>query len=561
MNEKYIPSSKERKYYILANLLDGQHLSYKDLSKKYFVSRSSIANDIYLLKQLLAKDNVSLAFDNSGTYISGGELKKQKVLKRIVTTLLDQLPFNKHIFDMFMDWELYVDVKQALVNKTRQWVLEVPENYLNDIVVSTSVSILRGKKGFQIEKNDQQNFVHKLYQFEKYPLVHELLHTVEEEGIYQFTDRELNYLSYIVIGNGFNYFMKDTDIPPNFKVKVKQLINNIGEVLEFDFSQDSELETDLLTHLYQMVFRLQSGATVINPLMNEIKSDYSKVYGVVWYALRDFGCSNSLEVSDDEVAFVTIHFQASIERKKNSKRILFVCPNGIGTSSLISAKIRQILPQVSIIKTASQTAIQENGLSDVDLIISTVDLPQFNVPMVKISPRITTSDMKKIANKYIDLTETTKNVVSTDKNDLKRVQKILCHKVFYGQIYDRKEVIEFLIGVNQWNSKQRASLYEQSVFARESFQTTYLSNGFAIPHGDPKKVDSSCICVFLPDKPLEWDNHKVDVISLLMVKEEDKNLIEPFMNVIMEGINNKDWFLARMKEIQNPAKVGKISKN
>ncbi|MCT3283886.1 HTH domain-containing protein [Lactiplantibacillus pentosus] len=65
-------SSKERKYLILQRLLNSEHLSYQQLSNEYYVSRSSIANDIASVKQILAEEKVRLTFDNSGTYLTGG---------------------------------------------------------------------------------------------------------------------------------------------------------------------------------------------------------------------------------------------------------------------------------------------------------------------------------------------------------------------------------------------------------------------------------------------------------------------------------------------------------
>ena len=45
MNNEYV-DSKQRKYLIIKRLLNQEHLSYQQLSEDYYVSRSSIANDI-----------------------------------------------------------------------------------------------------------------------------------------------------------------------------------------------------------------------------------------------------------------------------------------------------------------------------------------------------------------------------------------------------------------------------------------------------------------------------------------------------------------------------------
>ncbi|MDF7639250.1 PRD domain-containing protein [Lactobacillus sp. ESL0791] len=553
MNERYVPDSKERKYFILARLLDDEHLSYKQLSEEYLVSRSSIANDIIFVKQTLKEDGLSLAFDNTGTYICGGGAQRQKAIKRIVTDLLVKLPEKKQVLtvlQLFLDYQVYKQVQAIIWEKLCSWSLEVPEDHLLEIVASTSILISRGKKGFHIEDNNQEQYNQALAQFEKYPLVHKLLETVEQAGLYHFTDCELRYLSLIVIGNGFNYFMENTTIPAAFKKKVKSFIRNVSEETGTDFCNDEKLETALLTHLYQMIFRLQSGTNVINPLLKEIKADYTKIYGVVWYALREFGNETGLKISDDEVAFVTIHFQAAIERHKRERHVLFVCPHGIGTSSLISEQIRQILPARSVLDVISRATVDKQDLTQVDLIVSTVALPSLPVPVVQVSPRFTAADMKKVAQKLIDVTLIQSLSTGNQALDWSKICTILKNKIFFGSAANQEEVIAFLTKQNKWSSHEKEQNYEKSVLKREQFQTTYLENGFAIPHGDPQKVDVSCIAIYVSDKPIAWDGHQVDVVSLLMIRNEDKAAVEPFMNLVMRGINDKEWFISIVKEIK-----------
>lgn len=548
LNERNVANSKERKFYILSSLLKGKHLSYNTLSERYYVSRSSIANDINYLKEYLMKDNVTLSFDNSGTYISGFESEKQKVLKRLITNFLSEENMNSNVLQLFVDLNLLYEVKKIIEHKAERAALEISENYLLDIVISTTILIQRGKNGYVIEQADSKKISRTFCDLEKYPLVHELLEEVEKTGIYSFTGNELHYLSYIVIGNGFRYFMKDKKVPEKFKRNVEVLVKNIGQDLGIDFSQDIRLKVDLLTHLYQMLFRIKSGTNVVNPLLKGIKRDYPTLYGIVWYALREFGNKNDLEISDDEVAFVTIYFQAAIERNELVTKILFVCPNGIGVSSLLSTRLRKALPRNSSLEIAAIANISERKLSTVDLIISTVNLQQINVPVVKISPRVTSNDMKLITNKLIDLT--TSNVQDYEKSNQENdtVKKIISNKIFFGTMNNREQVLDYLINSNEWKSTKNKYEYKESVLKREKFQSTYLGNGFVLPHGDPDKVDVSGIAVFILDKPIHWSGHKVDVVCLLMVRGKSKDILEPFMRMVMRGIEDKEWFKSKMKE-------------
>lgn len=550
MSADKIPTGKERKYFVLSRLLDGEHLSYQQLADDYFVSRSSIANDVIFIRELLSQDGVPLLSDNSGTYIGGDEKNKQRVLKRVITSFLKCSKDKRALLDLFIDSKLFKQIKDVFKQKTEEWSLEVPENYLDDIVISTAIVIGRGHHDKHVVQAESNQLGKLFFQFEKYPLVYELLKSIEKVRLYQFSADELRYLSYIVLGNGLNFFMKNAAIPIEFKLKVKRLIANIGSDMGVDFNQDARLNTDLLVHLYQMVLRLQSDMTVINPLLEEIKKDYPKLYGTIWYSLREFGNSNNLVVSDDEVAFVTLHFQAAIERLKSVKRILFVCPNGIGTSSFISAKMHQILPNVSIIEVVSLTNLANQNLTDVDLIITTVPLSGLNVPVAEISPMLTLEDMKTIMNKYIDLAAADATMVAKESNEKSPVFNYLVKHVYFESVHSFDEAIDFLLKTNEWSSDSELEVYKASIYQREKLQSTYLDNGFVIPHGNPKLITHSSISILILDKPIEWGNNKADVISLLMIKDTDKAIVEPFMNLIMQGIENKEWFISKMMEVR-----------
>ncbi len=81
-------------------------------------------------------------------------------------------------------------------------------------------------------------------------------------------------------------------------------------------------------------------------------------------------------------------------------------------------------------------------------------------------------------------------------------------------------------------------------------QSTYLDNGFAIPHGSPEFVEETTITILILDKPINWGNQKVDIIVLLMIKEEDTRKVESVMELVMQGIEDKNWFISKMMEVR-----------
>ena len=63
-------------------------------------------------------------------------------------------------------------------------------------------------------------------------------------------------------------------------------------------------------------------------------------------------------------------------------------------------------------------------------------------------------------------------------------------------------------------------------------------------------MEKTTISVLVLDKPVIWDNQKVDVIVLLMIREEDMKEVEAMMELVMRGITDKEWFITKMLEIK-----------
>ena len=74
-----------------------------------------------------------------------------------------------------------------------------------------------------------------------------------------------------------------------------------------------------------------------------------------------------------------------------------------------------------------------------------------------------------------------------------------------------------------------------SVYKREGMMTTRLSQGIAIPHGDPGLVTKPVIAVTKLDKPVLWDGvNTVDVIFILGIQEDSRKYFEQLYQIISD---------------------------
>ena len=72
-------------------------------------------------------------------------------------------------------------------------------------------------------------------------------------------------------------------------------------------------------HLYTTLNRLQYNLSVSNPMLHEIKRMYPYMFDMLIHELDDINQSLSLQIPEEEAAYLTLHFQAAMERLSDKK--------------------------------------------------------------------------------------------------------------------------------------------------------------------------------------------------------------------------------------------------
>ncbi|NGY90095.1 PRD domain-containing protein [Bacillus megaterium] len=178
--------------------------------------------------------------------------------------------------------------------------------------------------------------------------------------------------------------------------QINDVITTIAD--QTNLQGDKELYTGLLMHIKPMVNRLKYQINIKNPLLEEIKHQYSATFGMTWLVCSIIERKLNVKVNEDEIGYVTLHFQAAIERCVGLKRAIVVCPGGIGTSQLIANRIKRLIPQLEIAEVISLSRLSHFDLSNIDFIISTVPLHIEVKPVITISSLVSEVDIKNINN-------------------------------------------------------------------------------------------------------------------------------------------------------------------
>ena len=101
----------------------------------------------------------------------------------------------------------------------------------------------------------------------------------------------------------------------------------------------------------------------------DIKEKYAEVFQAAILASRLIQSEFYVEVSEDEVGYITIHFGAALERinyqEKKKARVAIVCSSGVGTTNLLEVRLNNFLLSSTKSKTNNHSGGNKISKSEV----------------------------------------------------------------------------------------------------------------------------------------------------------------------------------------------------
>lgn len=158
----------------------------------------------------------------------------------------------------------------------------------------------------------------------------------------------------------------------------------------------------MLIHIKPLINRLNYQIRIRNPLLEDIKGELQDVWRLTQCAVnRVFSGWGERPVSEDEVGYLTVHFQAAMERQIARKRVLLVCSTGIGTSHLLKSRILRAFPDWTIVGVVSAGSLPSVLTDDIELVVSTINLPAVAMPVVYVTAFFNDADIKRVTETVI----------------------------------------------------------------------------------------------------------------------------------------------------------------
>lgn len=530
-------STVSRRIEIMKFLLFEEKISFSGLSNHFMVSKTSIKNDLIFVMKILGDGNsIRLQGDVHGTKIMGAEEDIQKaflqfnryVLSNSEYYVQDEIPKKMKLLEPYYGEQLISVCSNILYNYVRNYANAISDYYVQNILNIFIILIFRIKKRHHVSLDATPHHSGDDLFFEE--SANELLNKAALRLDLSYTPEDVEYLSHHLILNRFESLPEqriDVSIVDN-------LLSRVSESLNINFSQDEKLGNQLRNHIPPMIYRLRAKNKIENPFTSRIKTEFSLTFNMIWVVLSEYEKELGITFNEDEIAFLTIYFQAAIERAKMNRRILVVCQMGIATSELLINRIKNVLPSLDTLEAASVMELDEIDLDSFDLILSTINIDLPSKKVIYVSPFLNDEDISKIGN---ELYRPTKQVIEKPFSGFDNLTKYINAELIYldTNFTSKEELVEW-VGDDLIQLGYVTSEFIESVSNRETVGGTDLPSGVAVPHGNSQYVKKTIVAVIKNTKKFKWNNYFVDIAFMICISKQDtretRNILSDIYNII-----------------------------
>lgn len=494
------------------------------ISSKTKVNLSDICNTLYINKNI-AREEINKLIDNFKEYDLDLTIKKHSGIllngdeKNIRIMLVDNIckyieEFRLSIEDLGIFHIVDISVTRNIVN-----IIEEKLNFrftdmsFRYLMVFLIVNIIRIRQGNLLVLSEEYNDdkINNIIQEIEYELVTNL-------AINLNNSEKIFLVSLIYSMNKEDTNKERLYIDKDIERYIKNIISLVSQKSGINFCEDISLYEQLAPHINTTMNQIKNNVNIKNPILEEIKRKYYFLFNIVLDVIKN---SIYKDITEDEVGYITLYFQASFERKsikkEDIKKASIVCPHSFGVSTLLKVKIEKEFKNITIVEIIREEDLNKNKFNkNIDFLVTLRDYMNIDIPIFITTPLFTKEDEKKLKDFIfnIKLKDTSYSILN----------KLMASDYFIQEIDfdDIFEAIKYL-STSLYKKHYVKQEYIQSIIDRERICPTCIGNEILLPHGDIKFVKQSILCFARLKKPIKLDNGQlISIIIMLPYKNDDR---------------------------------------
>ena len=187
----------------------------------------------------------------------------------------------------------------------------------------------------------------------------------------------------------------------------RDLIAALRELHVIDEGALQHLIDGLTTHLRAAIYRCRNNIQVESELPQQIMVSISLLYDFTREQMRLAERRYGISLNEAEIAYVAMYLDAIYEssaRESVVLQVLFVCPFGLASSSVLMTRLSYALAECSVVGPMTEDEARAYvARSTVDLVVSTTDCRLGDVPVMVVDPLLRQSEVERVKSRIMQL--------------------------------------------------------------------------------------------------------------------------------------------------------------
>ncbi|RIN89824.1 BglG family transcription antiterminator [Mammaliicoccus sciuri] len=577
-------SDEERKVIILYNLIQS-----KDPVKLYSLA-NEIGSSTHTLNKIIEQLEPELhTFELSlerrrgeGLILNGEEVNKRQLLARIMLEKLDGDSVYSVVEDHFVyhtlnethlrgivDIDRLFNVERLLMDELGTLPYTLTEASYLTLTIHIVLAIERIKQDGHVEIED--DILNELISTDEFKVSERLTNVLSDIYDVTFNHSEIAFITMHLRGARRRHetTYENNDI---HKQRVTELIEFVKDQ-GFSFKDEDALFKGLNLHLEPAINRLEANIETYNPLTEMIETYDQELFEAVSSGLKIVFMNYHFPKS--EVAYIALHFGGMLQAKqRRSLHVLVVCSSGIGTSRILSNRLKQHFSEITQTTEVSVSSLKSIDFSKYDGMISTVAVDT-RYPHITVNPLLPKQDAENV--KYF--LKLQQSVVHDPQNTQNQEQPLSYEDydrtvtfieeslaLIQNMIVEKKKVTQLERYLIQTLSKHRVidntHTFSEKLNSRMNLQGFALTGyPVAIPHLSDESIKKPQLIITELTKPLmlktiENEQQEVNWLVCMFIprNSEQGQLMSEVSSLITEHLDDIDQLLNDRVKIENTLK-------
>ncbi|MFS1664467.1 BglG family transcription antiterminator [Streptococcus sp. zg-JUN1979] len=548
---KTVMTADDRYYYLLNRLIiEEKALFFDDLVEELYVSRSTLSHDFKNLRKALAPYSLRIESKaNKGVYVCGLERDKRRFIMDYFLQSEIMTSFNQYVDNQFLSQLITLEELTIIVlDECREHDISLSDFVMSNLVVHIALATRRVAEGFEIAS------LPVFHDLSSYPIEKKTASCILKRlsGVtgLAFPKEEVDYVALHLISKANH---RKASIAQTYNDRIHHELRHALSQLKPAIQEDARFYQGVVEHLVTLLIRLEHQATLENPLKQQIIKEYQSMFDIADKTMRLMPSFSDYHVTEDEIAYIALHFMAARERLKEERkyRVLVICATGYGSAQMLRSRlVKELGTSIHIVDVIGYYEISDERLEGVDFIVSAIDLSHviFSMPVFHVSIFLSDIDITRIKEgmRHLEHSQGSFQENSSIPQPLTEVfDHYFSEDSFHIMTDDvsKDELLEQLIasiaaGEEADFINRMRSLIDQ----REAMSSVLFSSHMAIPHPIHALSDKHRIAVgLIRNGGLRWDEQhpEVNLIFLTSMSVYDNEGLAEIASQLVDIAENK----------------------